>query len=179
MSEKVTQGGHDPAAADGGAEREAEETSIVGRLRARAAIRRTIKHRKSVQEGKPDRISDLLEEAAESISQLERELGEARREVEKQMAESKELVEQVIPGLVKELGEARNNVVKYGHERDRERAEADSLRERVSVAKAALEEWERREQELEGNLIWEPECRKQLRDALQGAAPSEGGSENV
>jgi hypothetical protein len=41
--------------------------TLVERLRIRASIRRTIKERRSVQEGKPDRIADLLEEAANSI----------------------------------------------------------------------------------------------------------------
>lgn len=40
------------------------------RLRERARIRRQISTRKSVQEGKPDRISDLLEEAADAILEL-------------------------------------------------------------------------------------------------------------
>ena len=43
---------------------------IVYRLRKRAEIRRQISNRKSVQEGKPDRISDLLEEAANEIERL-------------------------------------------------------------------------------------------------------------
>lgn len=43
---------------------------IVYRLRKRAEIRRQIPGRKSVQEGKPDRISDLLEEAANEITRL-------------------------------------------------------------------------------------------------------------
>ncbi len=43
------------------------EDDIVYRLRKRAAIRRQIPTRKSVQEGQPDRIADLLEEAAEEI----------------------------------------------------------------------------------------------------------------
>jgi hypothetical protein len=43
---------------------------IVERLRIRAEIRRLISSRKSVQEGKPDRISDLLEEAANEIENL-------------------------------------------------------------------------------------------------------------
>lgn len=38
--------------------------SLIERLRKRAAIRRQIPTRKSVQEGQPDRIADLLEEAA-------------------------------------------------------------------------------------------------------------------
>jgi len=40
---------------------------LVYRLRKRAEIRRQIATRKSVQEGKPDRIADLLEEAATTI----------------------------------------------------------------------------------------------------------------
>lgn len=44
------------------------------RLRKRAEIRRQISTRKSVQEGKPDRLSDLLEEAADRIEKLENEL---------------------------------------------------------------------------------------------------------
>ncbi len=43
------------------------EDDIVFRLLKRAEIRRSIQTRKSVQEGKPDRIADLLEEAANEI----------------------------------------------------------------------------------------------------------------
>lgn len=50
------------------------EESLVYRLRKRAEIRRQIPSRKSVQEGKPDRIADLLEEAANRIEELENEL---------------------------------------------------------------------------------------------------------
>ncbi len=46
------------------------ETDIVYRLKKRAEIRRQIKDRKSVQEGKPDRIADILEEAAKEIERL-------------------------------------------------------------------------------------------------------------
>jgi hypothetical protein len=46
------------------------EEDIVYRLRKRAEIRRQIPGRKSVEEGKPDRISDLLEEAANEIAML-------------------------------------------------------------------------------------------------------------
>lgn len=48
-----------------------KEGSLVYRLRKRAEIRRNINSRKSVQEGKADRISDLLEEAADEIEELE------------------------------------------------------------------------------------------------------------
>jgi hypothetical protein len=53
-----------------------QEDSLIYRLRKRAEIRRSINSRKSVQEGKPDRISDLLEEAAEEICKLEAVIGE-------------------------------------------------------------------------------------------------------
>lgn len=43
---------------------------LIERLKERARIRRQIATRKSVQEDKPDRISDLLEEAAEVIEDL-------------------------------------------------------------------------------------------------------------
>jgi hypothetical protein len=43
---------------------------LVYRLRKRAEIRRQIPTRKSVQEGEPDRIADLLEEAADCIEEL-------------------------------------------------------------------------------------------------------------
>jgi len=43
---------------------------LVYRLRKRAEIRRQIPTRKSVQEGQPDRIADLLEEAADEIERL-------------------------------------------------------------------------------------------------------------
>jgi rRNA pseudouridine-1189 N-methylase Emg1 (Nep1/Mra1 family) len=40
---------------------------LVYRLQKRAEIRRQISDRKSVQEGKPDRIADLLDEAADAL----------------------------------------------------------------------------------------------------------------
>lgn len=46
------------------------EEDLVYRLRKRAEIRRQIPSRKSVQEGKPDRMADLLEEAANEIERL-------------------------------------------------------------------------------------------------------------
>jgi len=48
-----------------------EEQTLVERLRIRANIRRNNTERKSVQEGKPDRISDLLEESADKIERLQ------------------------------------------------------------------------------------------------------------
>ena len=46
------------------------EQSLIFRLRKRAEMRRSIQDRKSVQENKPDRIADLLEEAADEIHRL-------------------------------------------------------------------------------------------------------------
>lgn len=46
------------------------EQSLVFRLRKRAEIRRQIPSRKSVEEGKPDRMADLLDEAATEIERL-------------------------------------------------------------------------------------------------------------
>ncbi len=43
---------------------------LVYRLRKRAEIRRQIPTRRSVQENQPDRIADLLEEAAHEIERL-------------------------------------------------------------------------------------------------------------
>lgn len=47
-----------------------DENDLVYRLRKRAEIRRQISTRKSVQEGAPDRIADLLEEAATEIEDM-------------------------------------------------------------------------------------------------------------
>lgn len=52
------------------------EQDLVYRLMKRAEIRRNIPNRKSVQEGKPDRIADLLEEAAREIERLRVKCGE-------------------------------------------------------------------------------------------------------
>lgn len=43
---------------------------LIFRLRKRVEIRRSIQTRKSVQEGEPDRIADLLEEAADRLEDL-------------------------------------------------------------------------------------------------------------
>lgn len=50
---------------------DSQPEGLVYRLKKRAEIRRQITTRKSVQEGKPDRIADLLEEAAARIEELE------------------------------------------------------------------------------------------------------------
>jgi hypothetical protein len=45
-----------------------DAADLIHRLRKRAAIRRRIGTRRSVQEGKPDRLADLLDEAADFIA---------------------------------------------------------------------------------------------------------------
>jgi hypothetical protein len=50
------------------------EEDLVYRLRKRAEIRRQIPGRKSVQEGKADRMADLLDEAANEIVMLRNEI---------------------------------------------------------------------------------------------------------
>jgi hypothetical protein len=50
---------------------EEPKQTLVERLRIRASIRRNIPTRKSVQNGEPDRLADLLEEAANKIEELE------------------------------------------------------------------------------------------------------------
>jgi len=47
-----------------------EEQSLVFRLRKRAEIRRQIPGRLAATQGKPDRIADLLDEAADEIERL-------------------------------------------------------------------------------------------------------------
>jgi hypothetical protein len=47
------------------------EQSLVFRLRKRAEIRRQIPGRLAVTEGKPDKIANLLDEAAAEIEKLE------------------------------------------------------------------------------------------------------------
>jgi hypothetical protein len=52
-------------------EADSQTGTLVKRLQKVAEIRRSAQPRKSVQEGKPDKISDLLEEAAARIKELE------------------------------------------------------------------------------------------------------------
>ena len=68
-----------------------QEQSLVDRLRIRAAIRRSIPSRKSVQEGKPDRIDSrgqsldddagLLEESADEIDLLYKRIDDLECEI--------------------------------------------------------------------------------------------------
>lgn len=78
-------------------------TDLVSRLRTRAEIRRQIPTRKSVQEGKPDRIAELLEEAAAAIKELitERDLAMAdARYFEKQRDEVTKQRDELLAALL-------------------------------------------------------------------------------
>lgn len=55
------------------------EQTLIERLRIRAEIRRNIKTRESVKNGEPDRIADLLEEAADEIERLNRDAERYRK----------------------------------------------------------------------------------------------------
>jgi len=59
-----------------------KDEDLVTRLLKRAEIRRQIPTRKSVQEGKPDRTSDILEEAAKEIKTLRGDLEIARLQLQ-------------------------------------------------------------------------------------------------
>ena len=61
-----------------------EEQTLVERLRIRASIRRNNTERKSVQEGKPDRIADLLEESAEKLEAYEEHIALCESHIEYQ-----------------------------------------------------------------------------------------------
>jgi hypothetical protein len=50
-----------------------QEQGLVYRLRKRAEIRRQIPGRRSVEQGEPDRIADLLDEAAAEIERLQKQ----------------------------------------------------------------------------------------------------------
>ena len=47
-----------------------DDEDLVYRLRKRSEIRKRITTRKSVKEGKPDRLCNLLDEAADEIERL-------------------------------------------------------------------------------------------------------------
>ena len=59
-------------------------SQLIDDLRTRAQIRRQIDTRKSVQEGKPDRIADLLESAADMLMRADRQLAAARKWYDKE-----------------------------------------------------------------------------------------------
>lgn len=55
------------------------EQSLEFRLLKRAQIRRTSRDRRSVQEGRPDRLTALLEEAAVTLLEVKRERDDLKR----------------------------------------------------------------------------------------------------
>ena len=69
-------------------------SDLVERLRTRANIRRAIPARKSVIEGKNDRIADLLDEAAAHIRDLEECLARQARRLREHDDEIKSLLQE-------------------------------------------------------------------------------------
>jgi uncharacterized protein YlxW (UPF0749 family) len=63
---------------------------LVFRLRKRAEIRRQITTRKSVQNNEPDRIADLLEEAANEIEALQEEVKKYEKHIAVQHLEEEQ-----------------------------------------------------------------------------------------
>lgn len=53
-----------------------QEQSLIFRLRKRAEIRRQIPGRLAVTEGKPDKIANLLDEAADEIDTLQQTIAD-------------------------------------------------------------------------------------------------------
>jgi len=68
-----------------------QSEDLVERLRLRAQIRSAISTRKSVQEGKEDRLGLLLIEAADRIEKLERDLEDCSREYQELRYRANEL----------------------------------------------------------------------------------------
>lgn len=69
---------------------------LAHRLMQRATIRRCIKTRKSVQEGKPDKLADLLEEAAREIDRLTRFIERAKKLSAQDNAEIEQILGKVL-----------------------------------------------------------------------------------
>ena len=63
---------------------------LIFRLRKRAEIRRQITTRKSVQNKEPDRIADLLEEAANEIEALQEEVKKYEKHIAVQYLEKEQ-----------------------------------------------------------------------------------------
>lgn len=86
------------------------EQTLIERLRIRAKIRRQIPTRKSVQEGQPDRLADLLEEAADALEQSKpsckecaewHSTNELNREWKESLKRGREIVDRTLNSDVK------------------------------------------------------------------------------
>jgi hypothetical protein len=102
---------------------------LVYRLRKRAEIRRQIPSRKSVQEGSPDRIADLLEEAADALRFYEDIVTTLRQEGKTEMTD-RELMQMALDWLPKELNISDHEPLKQLKQDLRDRlAQPDPLKE--------------------------------------------------
>jgi hypothetical protein len=73
-----------------------KEDDLVYRLHKRAEIRKQITTRKSVQNNEPDRIADLLEEAANEITKLRMEAATMLRQQQEEIEYWKEMFEKAM-----------------------------------------------------------------------------------
>ena len=104
---------------------------LVYRLRKRAEIRRSIKTRKSVQEGKPDRLADLLDEAAAALLAAAKERDALRADLRAAAGELLVDFSDAQPGsLVSRLLFA---CVAMRSERDAALAEVERLKAQIGV----------------------------------------------
>jgi hypothetical protein len=87
-----------------------EQTGLIERLRERARIRRQIPTRKSVQEGQPDRIADLLEEAAAELEHATNSAGRNTKFSDFIRNASPEEKERVYQGVMERAAERQKAV---------------------------------------------------------------------
>jgi organic radical activating enzyme len=71
-------------------------SDLTERLRKRAEIRLQITTRKSVQENQPDRIAELLVEAANKLDDLAEELTDTQTKLAA-LSREQELIDEIIP----------------------------------------------------------------------------------
>jgi organic radical activating enzyme len=72
-------------------------SDLTERLRKRAEIRLQITTRKSVQENQPDRIAELLVEAADKLDGLAEELTDTQTKLALALSREQELIDEIIP----------------------------------------------------------------------------------
>lgn len=118
-----------------------ENNDLVYRLRKRAEIRRNIPHRKSVQNNEPDRIANILEEAASEIERLRKDL-HAQREYSHHNTDSLLTAVQENGIFRQQIKNLEENISKNHHEyqktRNRLRAEIDNVEGEKAAALSKL-----------------------------------------
>lgn len=141
-------------------------SDLIYRLRKRAEIRRQIQTRKSVQEGKPDRIADLLDEAAAALEQHERDRAAAAGGAE----ETKSKLAAAEADLEKTRADGKSLLVQWNqlvvdHNAMEERAE-NAERERDAARRSLLELFDWVASSLHPK-IWDTEVGSRLDEVLR------------